>query len=198
MHPALQQMLFSLLPHSGEAWSDFSAIFTESHLRRGDYFALEGRVEMRFGFLLQGVMRAFYRNQEGVEYNKTFFTAHDFFGAYASLVTGKPNRIHVQALTDCTLLSASYRDLTALFPRHRSLETLARLIAERFYIEKEQREIELVLLQADERYRIFRDNYPGLENDIPQYHIASYLGITPTQLSRIRARFRKPPQSLPM
>jgi hypothetical protein len=53
---------------------------------------------------------------------------------------------------------------------------------------KERREIELVLLQADERYKIFKQEYPNLENLIPQYHIASYLGVTPTQLSRIRAK----------
>lgn len=55
-------------------------------------------------------------------------------------------------------------------------------------MQKEQREIEIVLLDADERYHIFQKQFSGLENRIPQYHIASYLGITPTQLSRIRRK----------
>ena len=53
---------------------------------------------------------------------------------------------------------------------------------------KEVREIQIVLNNATERYEFFRQEHPGLENKIPQYHIASYLGVTPIQLSRIRAK----------
>jgi hypothetical protein len=69
-----------------------------------------------------------------------------------------------------------------------ALERFARKLAESYFVLKEKREIELVLLEAGERYLIFQKEFPGLENRIPQYHIASYLGITPTQLSRIRAK----------
>jgi CRP-like cAMP-binding protein len=65
---------------------------------------------------------------------------------------------------------------------------MARLLAEYLFIRKEKREIELVTLDARERYAIFRKEHPTLEQFIPQYHIASYLGITPTQLSRIRRK----------
>lgn len=157
-------------------------------LSKGAYFAIENRVETNLGFLLKGVVRAFYRNNDGIEYNKTFFTGHEFFGAYASLVSRKPNKIILQSLTECDIMVASYNKIEALFSEYRKIETLARLIAEQFFIEKEKREIELVLLQADERYKLFKQEYPGIENSIPQYHIASYLGITPTQLSRIRAK----------
>lgn len=171
-----------------EAWVAFGDLFSELSITKGEYFAVENKTETRIGFLLTGIVRAFYRNHEGIEYNKTFFTDNQFLGAYASLVTQQPNRINIQALTDCTLLIADYSQITKLFATHRAIETLARLLAEQFYIEKEKREIEIVLLQADERYKLFREEYPGLDNLIPQYHIASYLGITPTQLSRIRAK----------
>jgi CRP-like cAMP-binding protein len=52
----------------------------------------------------------------------------------------------------------------------------------------EKKEIEMALLDADKRYSIFRDEYPGIELEIPKYHVASYLGISPTQLSRIRKK----------
>ncbi|GMU95073.1 MAG: hypothetical protein AMXMBFR50_05900 [Ignavibacterium album] len=55
-------------------------------------------------------------------------------------------------------------------------------------MQKEKREIEIVLLNAEKRYQIFRNDFPQLEQQIPQYHIASYLAITPTQLSRIRRK----------
>jgi CRP-like cAMP-binding protein len=75
-----------------------------------------------------------------------------------------------------------------LYDQFEGLERIARKLAENYFMVKEQREIELVLLDASQRYRLFQQEYPGLENRIPQYHIASYLGITPTQLSRIRAK----------
>lgn len=184
----LKTYLNRILLFNDEEWMDFSYLFKYNKLKKGDFFATEGKPEKKIGFLQNGVIRAFYRNTEGIEYNKTFFTNNEFFGAYASVVTGMPNKIYLQALTDCDFLEADYNEIKKLFVKHRKIETLSRLIAEMFYIEKEKREIELVLLQADERYKIFKKEYPNIENLIPQYHIASYLGITPTQLSRIRAK----------
>jgi len=184
----LKLYLDHLLPLADDEWQSFSSLFSEVRLEKGEYFSIEQRTETKIGFLLNGVVRAFYRNNNGIEYNKTFFTDNEFFGAYAALVTKQTNHINIQALTDCRILTAHYSQITELFRPYRNIETLARLIAEQFYIEKEKREIELVLLQADERYRLFKEAYPNIENLIPQYHIASYLGITPTQLSRIRAK----------
>lgn len=185
---SLKRYLDHLLPLADDEWQSFSSLFSEERLEKGAYFSIDNRVETKLGFLLNGVVRAFYRNSSGIEYNKTFFIDNEFFGAYASLVTKQPNHIHIQALTDCRILTAHYSQITELFRPHRNIETLARLTAEGFYIAKEKREIEIVLLQADERYRLFKEEYPNIENLIPQYHIASYLGITPTQLSRIRAK----------
>ena len=65
-------------------------------------------------------------------------------------------------------------------------ERLGRLLTEQLYIKKEQREAEFLLDDAPTRYRNFQKQYPGLEDRLPQYHVASYLGITPVALSRIR------------
>jgi CRP-like cAMP-binding protein len=176
------------IPFTDDDWVTFHALFSFATLRRDEHFAIAGRREHHIGFLIQGVIRAYYRNNEGKEYNKTFFTGNEFIGAYASVVTGNPNQIYLQALTDCELFVADYHKIESLFPAHRQVETLCRLLAQSFYIQKEKREIELALLSAPERYRIFLTEYNGLENLIQQYHIASYLGITPTQLSRIRAK----------
>ena len=134
----------------------------------------------------RGIIRAFYRSNEAVEYNKHFFVNPCFIGGYASLITGAPNQIIQQALTDCSVQVASFAAIQNLYPTCSDLERGARILAERFFVHKEQREIEIVLLNADKRYQIFQKDFPQLEQQIPQYHIASYLGITPTQLSRIR------------
>ncbi|MCF6243220.1 MAG: hypothetical protein L3J74_18020, partial [Bacteroidales bacterium] len=117
-----------------------------------------------------------------------FFTNSNFVGAYSSLITGQKNLINIQCLTVCTLQVADFEEFAKLYDKYPKIERLFRKFAETKFLIKEKREIELVMLDASERYEIFQKEHPNLENLIPQYHIASYLGITPTQLSRIRAK----------
>ena len=166
----------------------FVSLFSEQYLIKNEYLAKEGEYSTKLAFLTKGVMRAFYRNNEGNEYNKTFFTKSNFVAAYSSLVTRQKNLINIQCLTDCTFQVADFREITKLYNDYPKIESLARKLAENKFAIKEKREIELVTLDASERYKIFRKDHPNLESLIPQYHIASYLGVTATQLSRIRAK----------
>ena len=166
----------------------FLSLFSERHLKKNEYLAIAGEYSTKLAFISTGVMRAFYRNNEGNEYNKTFFTKANFVGAYSSLITGQQNQINIQCLTDCTCQIANFGKMTRLYNDYPKIERLARKLAENKFAIKEKREIELVTLDASERYEIFRKEHPNLENLIPQYHIASYLGISPTQLSRIRSK----------
>jgi len=184
----LEKYLNELVHFTKSEMELFLLLFSEKSIERNDFFAVEGEYSSEFAFIRSGVMRAFYRNKEGSEYNKTFFTNHSFVGAYSSLVSGHKNMINIQCLTDCTILQANYESMTKLYDSTPKIERLSRIIAEFFFVNKEKREIELVMLEASERYEIFKQDHPNLENLIPQYHIASYLGITPTQLSRIRAK----------
>lgn len=184
----IQTFFNSLSPVSNESWEQFSALFTPKILKKGDYFITSGQTAKEIGFLETGVVRAFYRNNEGTEYNKHFFANPCFIGGYSSLITGTPNQINQQALTECKILTAKYTEIQSLYKTCPDIERAARILAELFFVQKEQREIEIVLLDADKRYEIFQKDFPQLEQQIPQYHIASYLGITPTQLSRIRKK----------
>ncbi len=171
-----------------ETWKNIEKIFKELNLNKGEYFAREAELSKQIGFLTKGVIRAFYRNHEGLEYNKHFFISNNMVGAYSSLITHKKNKINLQCLTDCQLLVADYKEIQKLYNLYPEFERFGRRIAELFFVNKEQRELEIVLLNADERYLIFQKEYPELEQLIPQYHIASYLGISATQLSRIRRK----------
>jgi len=184
----LRQYINQVSLLSEPAWQAVAALFTVQSLAKNEYLAEAGWVETTAAYVAEGALRAFYRTEKGTEYNKTFFTADDFIGAFSSLVTGQPNQIYIQALTPCSLFVVDYPSLTGLYDVYPDCERFARRLAEGYFVYKEQRELELVLRNADERYLQFRQEYPGLEQLIPQYHVASYLGITPTQLSRIRAK----------
>lgn len=184
----LHSYLQALNPITASTWNQVSALFSKSTLRKGEFFVREGNQGTHIGFLQKGIVRAFYANEQGVEYNKHFFTAPSFIGAYASLISGQPGQINQEALSDCDVYIADFAALNALYDTCPDLERAARRLAELFFVQKEQKEIEIVLLDADKRYELFRQQFPGLEQSIAQYHIASYLGITPTQLSRIRKK----------
>jgi CRP-like cAMP-binding protein len=164
------------------------SLFREEKISKGGFYIKEGQTAKEMAFLKTGVVRAFYTNQEGQEYNKHFFTGASIIGSYSSLISGNPSLFSQQALTDCEILTANYNSITNLYSAYPALERLARKFAENYFVANEKKEIEIVLLQADKRYLNFRKQYPELENQIAQYHIASYLGVSPTQLSRIRKK----------
>ncbi|MEO1053151.1 MAG: Crp/Fnr family transcriptional regulator [Bacteroidota bacterium] len=165
-------------------------LFKLKSLAKDEFYAREARVARKLAFLEEGLMRAFYRNDKGEEFNKTFFHNPAIVGAYSSLITKEVSMINIQCMTDCKIVEANFDDIVALYPEHRSIETLNRKIAEDFFVQKEKREMSLVMIDAAERYENFKEKFPTLENEIPQYQVASYLGITAVQLSRIRAKRR--------
>jgi len=170
-------------------WAKILPLFKEVKLLKNEYFAKENKTAHQIAFLKTGVVRAFFLNQEGKEYNKQFFVGQSLIGAYTSLLTGNVNLIAQQALTDCVIYTCDYASLTILYIEYPDLERFARIIAEHYFLEKEKKEIEIVLLDASQRYLLFKKEFPTLEQIIPQFHIASYLGISATQLSRIRRQF---------
>lgn len=182
----IRQFFSYISPLTDDSWAEIEPLFQRKVLPANSFFVEEHAYAREIAFLESGCVRAFFTNREGKEYNKQFFVGPSLIGAYTSLLTGQKNKIPQQALTDCVIWSANYEGLTKQFDRFHDLERLARKIAEHYFLEKEAKELEMALMDASERYLLFRQQFPGLEQLIPQYHIASYLGISATQLSRIR------------
>lgn len=170
------------------SWEQVKLIFSPTILKKGEFFIKEGEIAQTIGFLQNGVIRAYYETEGGKEYNKHFFTDNSFIGGYSSYITGKPNKIHQEALTDCNMLVANFDRFFHLLDSCPDIERFVRKLVESFFVQKEEREIDLVLLNATERYLNFKREYPDLDQIISQYHIASYLGVSATQLSRIRRK----------
>jgi CRP-like cAMP-binding protein len=183
----LYKYLNQISPISDKTWALIKDIFVLKELKKLDYFCNVDNVATKIAFLQAGVVRSFYTNKEGQEFNKNFFVAPAFIGAYSSLITQMPNKLAQQALTNCTIWETDYANIKQLYKSCHDLERLGRITAEHYFVEKEMREVNLLILEAKEYYKIFQKQYPTLEQQISQYHIASFLGITPTQLSRIRA-----------
>ncbi len=182
--------LNSIAPLEQGAIAAFLDLCEEISIPRNEYLVRQGERTPYAYFLEEGVVRVFFNN-EGNEYNKTFFVPGMFPTPITALISGEPSQLGFQALVASKLTRFSYQGFRALFKSHPCLESLMLRILELEWIKKERHDIRMVTNDATTNYLVFRKEYPGLENQIPQYHIASYLGITPIQLSRIRARLAK-------
>ncbi len=187
---SLKNVIGSLVAPPPAEWEGFAACFEPAELLREGYLLRAGEASEWLAFVNAGLVRFFYTTSDGREFNKSFSRENDFAGAYSAWLTGEPARFSIQALEPCRLLRARLDDIAALFDQHPCWQKLGRLLVEQLYVKKEQREAEFLLDDATSRYRRFGEQYPGLEARLPQYHVASYLGITPVALSRIRGRNR--------
>lgn len=166
-------------------------IFHVSKLQKNQFLVGAGETPTTLGFLVSGIMRLYYISDSGFEFTKSFCVQGDVIAAYTALLNKEPSKLFIQALEDSTLLIANYEEYQAVTAESPCWQKVNQNIVERLFMKKEKRESALLLDSAQTRYMEFRNEYPGLESRIKQRLIASYLGITPVTLSRIRARLRK-------
>lgn len=175
---------WSDLPDS--RWDELFAIFRVRVVEKGDYLLHPGDRDHELLFVYKGLLRIYYLDNEGEEANKAFPAENGFAGPLATALLNLPSRYGIQALEPTVLLAARYRDYFDLLDRHPSFDRLGRKVVEWVLGERELREQSLLQQSAKERYLNFQDRYPDLVQRIPQYHIASYLGVTEVTLSRLK------------
>lgn len=163
-------------------------IFQLASVRKGEFLLRAGEVPHTLGFVVSGVIRLFFLTPDGNEITRSFRVEKSFVSSYSALLLGEPSRLFLQALEPTFLLVTPYSAYQELTAGHLCWQIIDRKFAQQLFIRQEQRECELLLDDATTRYLKFRADYPGLEERVKQHHIASYLGITPVTLSRIRAQ----------
>lgn len=185
---SLRVVLSRLGDLSATAWDDARSRFYEYQLDSGEFFLEAGEIAQYSGFVIEGVLREFFITLKGQEFNKNFNLEGEFSGSLFDLITEEPSTASIQALTPVRLLICRFADLQDLYNRHKEWERIGRLLAENLFMIKARREWEFLTLSAEQRYTLLTQRNPALENRISQYHLASYLGISPVSLSRIRRR----------
>jgi CRP/FNR family transcriptional regulator, anaerobic regulatory protein len=137
-------------------------------------------------FIVQGLVREFYTDDAGAEHTRRFVSEHEFTGSLLDLLSGRPAVTYVQALEPTQTLTFSYRQYDALCSRFDDLQLLARRVTEHLYICKAQREHAMLALSARQRLNQWHEDCAALDPRVSRRHLASYLGITPEHLSRLR------------
>ncbi len=144
-------------------------------------------IEQSLYFLEEGTVRYYV---EGAEKEITFDFAFPgfFFCAFTSFLTGEPVKYSIQALSDCSVYFVNKQALEALYQKDPKAVWMGKWAAEQQFIKKSAREFSLLTQTAEERYQALLQSQPVLLQQIPLKYLASYIGITPQALSRIRKR----------
>jgi CRP-like cAMP-binding protein len=155
-------------------------------LEKGAYFSEAGKIAKKLGFITSGILRICYIDQEGNDITRLFIVEGQFALDIDSFNTGAPSHVYFEALTDSHLLTLSKEDYIALgesIPGWN--EALAKIGAAALAGKLKASRI-MISQDATTRYLDFLEHYPGLINRVSHSAVASFLGITPSSLSRIR------------
>ncbi|MCW3463848.1 Crp/Fnr family transcriptional regulator [Chitinophaga nivalis] len=185
----LQQQLAAFLPAADNNWETFERILRPVNFKAGDYLASSGKVADAIYYITEGIVRVFTRHQE-TEISMDFAFPGMFTTSYASLITQTPAVVNLQAVTAVSGYAFYYPDLQQLYQVSHAAERTGRIIAEQQYLRKYRRELSFLQHSAQERYMQLLEEYPAVVQHIPIKQIASYLGIKPESLSRIRKNLR--------
>ena len=138
-------------------------------------------------FVLEGCLRLYYL-RDGVERNCFFFHENMFCTAFGSFMMERPSNQILQTIEDTTCIAISFNDLNNIYLHFPKMNYIVRKILEERYTNAHDIISAFILYTPEERYQAFIDNYPLLVNRIPEYHIASFIGITPKSFSRLKRR----------
>ena len=154
-------------------------------LRKKEYLIQEGTVCDFIAIVISGTLRSYVQNKDG-EFNNDFYLNNSFVSAYTSFLTQMPTNCNIEALTDVEIYYISHQQFHQLIERENNFLKLAKYISDNYFIRKCKRETSFLKNSAAERFEMIKKLYPEIEQKVPQYHIASYLGIKPESLSRIK------------
>jgi CRP-like cAMP-binding protein len=164
--------------------------FETKQIKKKTNLLKSGTTAKEIYFILTGCIRLFYE-KDGKDISAYFFTEKMFAGAYDSFISQKPSRHSIEALEDCHVLSISYKTFQKLFIEFPKMNEFVRKVLEERFVSLHELFTSQILDSPEERYLNLQKERPNLLQRIPQHQIATFLGITPVSLSRIRNRVAK-------
>ena len=183
----LYSALDDISPISKEVWENVKPFFKSISLDTSEYLFRSGDIVEDFYFLTSGLARYYYLREDGKEFNKSFAVKKGHLLSSISSVTAQmPSPFSVEILSPFECLTIKYQDFLMLGNKYPEWNHLTLRIYESLTVKKERREADFLLLSATQRYQKFLKEYNEVVGVLPNYYIASYLGITEVGLSRIR------------
>ncbi len=165
-----------------------SSYWVVQDFKKGQMYNPEGSICQYLGFIMHGYFRSYLMSEDGSEKNIFLFLPNQVVTSYKSFVHKTPCEYNTQALTDSRTVCITLEHLKLLYQKSHGWERFGRLLAERAFDVANDRAESFLFKTAEERYRDLIRMQPDVIENIPLYHISSYLGIAGPSLSRIRRR----------
>lgn len=185
----LKLYLYKIASISNSDWNFFISKLQRKIITKKSVFLKLNQIENHISFIESGIVRLFIpKDNPEKDITFGFSFKNQFVSAYDSFLTQSPSNYQLQALTDTTILSISYKDLQLVYKSTRIGNLIGRLTAEDLFLIKSKREQNLLNLNAEQRYlKLFKER-PELLKSVPLKYVSSYIGVTAQALSRIRKR----------
>lgn len=165
--------------------------FRTFHLPKGNLWVRQGQVADQVAYIVSGKVRVFYLDPSGNEVTCSFVPSDNFVSSFTSFLTNTPTNENISAIENTVLRTISKKDLEALSVSVPKIQIVRRIIAENLFITMEKRIFMLQSQSAYERYEEMLKENPDVLLSVPLQYTASFLGITPQHLSRLRKELSK-------
>jgi CRP-like cAMP-binding protein len=176
----------SYVPLSAAEKDDLALRAKERTMKRKEFFLQAGQVSHHYGFVVSGCLRTYAVDDAGKEHNLQFAAEDDWVVDISSFYSGKPSKLFIETLEPSQLLLIEKSDVIEFYKRYAKFVRYFKVIFENKFVEMQNRVLQNISSTAEERYLAFLEQYPKLSNRLPGTQIASYLGLTPEFLSKVR------------
>jgi CRP-like cAMP-binding protein len=186
MHPLLRTHLSRHIQVNEKEIEIIDSFFRARTLRKRQYLLQAGDVCRTENFILKGCLRAYTTDPEGQEHIAMFGIEDWWISDLYSFLTATPATQHIDALEDSEVLSIEKPDLEKLYDLVPQFNQFFRIMLQNAFVANQQRILASISQTAEEQYVNFKKKYPAIDQRVPQHQVASYLGISPETISRIR------------
>ncbi len=181
------------VPLNNEDENQFVSIVRTSNIKRRQFIVQPNFICTHQTYVLKGVFRSYFVNNEGIEHTIQFAIDDWFISDFNSYISQTPASLFVEAIEDSIVQQISYDDVEKLCSENPKFERFFRLVAQKSFAFSQRRILSNLDKSAEERYLDFLNLYPSIVQRVPQYALASYLGMSPEFLSKIRKRLSTKP-----
>lgn len=182
----LREAITKLANTQEELIKQLYSICNEQVIKKGEFFIRAGEISRYMALNLDGLFRFYYIDEEGNDYTKGFNKADQFLMSYSAVVQKRPSFFSIEALQDSHILKFDFEAFNQMMREDIRWYPFTFKLLEKKYVMKELRERSFLLENAEERYQDFKKDYAEVADKIKLYHVASFIGITPEALSRLR------------
>jgi len=174
------------IPLSNQMVNDLRAISVVKNVEKGEFLLLENSRRKIQIFVASGCLRSYYKKENGKEHTLQFAIKNWWIGDYITMFTDEDSIMNIESLSHSKVVLIEHKKLKDLYNKYPKLAILQRKGLENRIAALQKRVLGLLTLTAKEKYQRFVEEYQLFEQVIPNYQIASFLGVTPESLSRVR------------